>query len=161
MEHCRLQRPKTASPGRVGQYPCKNRKFFSHAAAAERAGYRPCLRCRPELAPGLARVDAVPRIAESAARQIAAGALNGHDVEGLASSLGVSGRQLRRAMQEEVGVSPIELAQIHRLLLAKQLLTETSLPITRARTSPVRKISPSWPACPVQHVSTGSGPWYS
>lgn len=109
----------------------KNRKFFSHAAAAERAGFRPCLRCRPELAPGLARVDAVPRIAQSAARQIAAGALNGSDVEGLASSLGVSGRQLRRAMQEEVGVSPIELAQTHRLLLAKQLLTETSLPITR------------------------------
>ena len=107
----------------------KNRRYFSHAAAAERSGFRPCLRCRPELAPGSARVDAVPRLAQSAARQIAAGALNGHDVDGLARSLGVSGRQLRRAMQQEVGVSPVELAQTHRLLLAKQLLTDTMLPI--------------------------------
>ena len=109
----------------------KNRRYFSHAAAAERSGFRPCLRCRPELAPGSARVDAVPRLAQSAARQIAAGALNGHDVDGLARSLGVSGRQLRRAMQQEVGVSPVELAQTHRLLLAKQLLTDTMLPISK------------------------------
>src|SRR5215210_1225491 len=62
----------------------KNRRYFSNAAAAERQGFRPCLRCRPELAPGLARIDAVPRIAQSAARRIAAGALNGHDVDALA-----------------------------------------------------------------------------
>jgi AraC family transcriptional regulator, regulatory protein of adaptative response / DNA-3-methyladenine glycosylase II len=109
----------------------KNRRYFSSAAAAERAGFRPCLRCRPELAPGRARVDAVPRLAEAAARRIAAGALNGHGIEGLARELGVSGRQLRRAMQQELGVSPIELAQTHRLLLAKQLLTETPLPMAR------------------------------
>ena len=109
----------------------KNRRYFSHAAAAERAGFRPCLRCRPELAPGFANVDAVPRLAQSAARRIAAGALNGHDVDGLAQSLGVSARQLRRAMQQEVGVSPVELAQTHRLLLAKQLLTDTALPISK------------------------------
>ncbi|MEP6731821.1 MAG: AlkA N-terminal domain-containing protein, partial [bacterium] len=109
----------------------KNRRFFSNAAAAERAGFRPCLRCRPELAPGFARVDAVPRLAQSAARRIAAGALNGHGVDGLALSLGVSARQLRRAMQHELGVTPIELAQTHRLLLAKQLLTDTPLPVSR------------------------------
>ena len=109
----------------------KNRRYFSSAAAAERAGYRPCLRCRPELAPGRARVDAVPRLAEAAAQRIASGALNGHGLEGLAQELGVSGRQLRRAMQQELGVSPIELAQTHRLLLAKQLLTETHLPMSR------------------------------
>jgi AraC family transcriptional regulator of adaptative response / DNA-3-methyladenine glycosylase II len=109
----------------------KNRRYFSSAAAAERAGYRPCLRCRPELAPGRARVDAVPRLAEAAAQRIASGALNGHGLERLAEELGVSGRQLRRAMQQELGVSPIELAQTHRLLLAKQLLTETHLPMSR------------------------------
>ena len=109
----------------------KNRRFFSNAAAAERAGFRPCLRCRPELAPGFARIDAVPRLAQSAARRIASGALNGHGVDGLALSLGVSARQLRRAMQQELGVTPIELAQTHRLLLAKQLLTDTPLPISQ------------------------------
>jgi len=109
----------------------KNRRYFNSAAAAERAGFRPCLRCRPELAPGRARVDAVPRLAEAAAQRIAAGALNGNGIDVLARDLGVSGRQLRRAMQQELGVSPIELAQTHRLLLAKQLLTETHLPMTR------------------------------
>ena len=109
----------------------KNRRYFNSAAAAERAGFRPCLRCRPELAPGRARVDAVPRLAEAAAQRIAAGALNGQGIDMLARDLGVSGRQLRRAMQQELGVSPIELAQTHRLLLAKQLLTETHLPMTR------------------------------
>jgi AraC family transcriptional regulator of adaptative response / DNA-3-methyladenine glycosylase II len=109
----------------------KNRRYFSSAAAAERSGYRPCLRCRPELAPGRARVDAVPRLAEAAAQRIAAGALNGQGIDKLAQELGVSGRQLRRAMQQELGVSPIELAQTHRLLLAKQLLTETPLPMAR------------------------------
>ncbi len=109
----------------------KNRRFFTHAGAAERAGFRPCLRCRPELAPGLASVDAVPRVAQSAARRIAAGALNGSGVDDLAGSLGVSARQLRRSMQQEVGVTPIELAQTHRLLLAKQLLTDTRLPIAQ------------------------------
>jgi AraC family transcriptional regulator, regulatory protein of adaptative response / DNA-3-methyladenine glycosylase II len=108
----------------------KNRRFFSTAAAAERSGFRPCLRCRPELAPGSARVDAVPRLAESAAARIAAGALNGRSVDDLAAELGVGGRQLRRAMQQELGVSPIELAQTHRLLLAKRLLTDTRLSIS-------------------------------
>ncbi len=108
----------------------KNRRYFTHAAAAERAGFRPCLRCRPELAPGFARVDAVPRLAHSAARRIAAGELNGSGVDALAGALGVSARQLRRAMEQELGVSPIELAQTHRLLLAKQLLTDTSLSVS-------------------------------
>jgi AraC family transcriptional regulator of adaptative response / DNA-3-methyladenine glycosylase II len=109
----------------------KNRRYFNSAAAAERGGFRPCLRCRPELAPGRARVDAVPRLAEAAAQRIAAGALNGSGLDRLAEELGVSGRQLRRAMQQELGVSPVELAQTHRLLLAKQLLTETGLPMSR------------------------------
>jgi AraC family transcriptional regulator, regulatory protein of adaptative response / DNA-3-methyladenine glycosylase II len=109
----------------------ERRRFFATAAGAERAGFRPCLRCRPELAPGLAAVDAVPRLAQAAALRIAAGALNERGVDDLAAELGVSARQLRRALVRELGVSPVELAQTHRLLLAKRLLTDTPLPIAR------------------------------
>jgi AraC family transcriptional regulator, regulatory protein of adaptative response / DNA-3-methyladenine glycosylase II len=107
-------------------------RFFPDAAAAEKAGFRPCLRCRPELAPGLAPVDAVGRTARIAADRIEAGALNdGGSVEKLARELGLSARHLRRAVRREYGVSPIELAQTRRLLLAKHLLTESDLPIVR------------------------------
>jgi AraC family transcriptional regulator, regulatory protein of adaptative response / DNA-3-methyladenine glycosylase II len=116
-------------PARVS-YP-ERRRFFDSAAAAERSGFRPCLRCRPELAPGRALCDAVPRLARAAALRIAEGALNGRSVEVLARELGVGGRQLRRAMERELGVSPVELARTHRLLLAKCLLTDTGLPVTR------------------------------
>ena len=116
-------------PARVA-YPDR-RRFFASAAAAEHDGFRPCLRCRPELAPGRALVDAVPRVARAAAMRIAAGALNGRGVGLLARELGVGERQLRRAMERELGVSPVELAQTHRLLLAKCLLTDTALPVTR------------------------------
>jgi AraC family transcriptional regulator of adaptative response / DNA-3-methyladenine glycosylase II len=116
-------------PARVS-YP-ERRRFFDSAASAERAGYRPCLRCRPELAPGRALMDAVPRLARLAAQRIGAGALNGNSVADLARELGVSERHLRRSLERELGVSPAELAQTHRLLLAKRLLAETSLPVTR------------------------------
>jgi AraC family transcriptional regulator of adaptative response / DNA-3-methyladenine glycosylase II len=107
-------------------------RFFVDAALAERQGFRPCLRCRPELAPGLAPVDAVRRTARIAAARIEAGALNdGGSLEKLARDLGLSARQLRRAVGRGYGVSPIELAQTRRLLLAKQLLTESDLPIIR------------------------------
>jgi AraC family transcriptional regulator of adaptative response / DNA-3-methyladenine glycosylase II len=107
-----------------------HRRFFISAAAAERAGYRPCLRCRPELAPGRAPVDAVSRLAFTAALRIGSGALNGRSVADLAGELNVSERHLRRAFEREIGVSPIELAQTHRLLLAKRLLSDTALPVT-------------------------------
>lgn len=116
-------------PARVSY--CDHRRFFRSAAAAEHAGFRPCMRCRPELAPGLALIDAVPRLARAAANRIAAGALNGRPVADLARELGVSERHLRRALEREIGVSPLELAQTHRLLLAKRLLADTGLAITR------------------------------
>lgn len=105
--------------------------FFPSAAQAESQGFRPCLRCRPELAPGHAPVDAASRIAKLALGKIRAGALSeGQSLEQLAQELGLSSRQLRRSVQQELGASPVELAQTQRLLLAKQLLTETHLAVT-------------------------------
>ncbi len=113
--------------------PARHRlKFYERASQAEKAGFRPCLRCRPELAPGHAPVDAMKNLAHRAAQRIDAGALtDGQSLESLAKELGVSSRHLRRTMQQELGVSPIELAQTRRMLLAKQLLAETRLPITQ------------------------------
>jgi AraC family transcriptional regulator of adaptative response / DNA-3-methyladenine glycosylase II len=105
-------------------------RFFPNAALAEREGFRPCLRCRPELAPGHAPIDAVANMARQAATRIEAGALHdGAGIEQLAEALGISSRQLRRAVRQEFGVSPVQLAQTNRLLLAKQLLVESNLPM--------------------------------
>jgi AraC family transcriptional regulator of adaptative response / DNA-3-methyladenine glycosylase II len=104
-----------------------NMRFYSSAAAAEGAGYRPCLRCRPERAPGPAPVDAVSRLVGAAIAGIEEHALSSASVAELAASLGVSDRHLRRVTEAELGVSPIELAQTQRLLLAKRLLDETRL----------------------------------
>jgi AraC family transcriptional regulator, regulatory protein of adaptative response / DNA-3-methyladenine glycosylase II len=108
----------------------ENCRFFPSAAAAEVAGFRPCLRCRPELAPGNAGIDASARLAQSAAGLIENGALDEDGVEGLAARVGVTGRHLRRIFGDEFGVSPIEYGQTQRLLLAKRLLTDTALPVT-------------------------------
>jgi AraC family transcriptional regulator of adaptative response / DNA-3-methyladenine glycosylase II len=104
-----------------------NMRFYSNAAAAEGAGFRPCLRCRPERAPGLASVDAVSRLVGAAIAGIEEHALSSARVGDLAASLGVSDRHLRRVTESELGVSPIELAQTQRLLLAKRLLGDTRL----------------------------------
>lgn len=101
--------------------------YFSSAAAAEAAGFRPCLRCRPELAPGAAPVDASARLASAAVARIEAGALRRGGVQQLAAELGISSRQLHRVVESAYGVSPLGLAQTRRLLLAKQLLADTSL----------------------------------
>ncbi|GAA6616515.1 AlkA N-terminal domain-containing protein [Scytonema sp. NUACC26] len=107
----------------------ENCMFYPSAAAAEQAGYRPCLRCRPELAPGQAKIDAVSRLAAAAASYIEDGALTEQSVSELANSLGISDRHLRRVLQQEFGVSPIQLAQTQRLLLAKRLLADSNLSI--------------------------------
>ena len=108
-----------------------NCRFFPSAVAAEKAGFRPCLRCRPELAPGLAPVDHGQRVAHLMVQHIEEN-LGENDVglEKIAEKFALSSRQLRRIVQAELGVSPIELLQTRRLLLAKQLLTETHLPVT-------------------------------
>ena len=108
----------------------ENCRFYPSAAAAESAGYRPCLRCRPELAPGNASVDATTRVAQAAASLIEDRTLDAQGLEAVASRLGITDRHLRRAFGAEFGVSPIEFAQTQRLLLAKRLLTDTSLPVT-------------------------------
>jgi AraC family transcriptional regulator of adaptative response / DNA-3-methyladenine glycosylase II len=103
--------------------------FYPSAAAAEAGGFRPCLRCRPELAPGYASVDANRRLAQAAATLIEDGGLVDARMPDLARGLDVTDRHLRRVFQEEFGVSPIEFAQTQRLLLAKRLLTDTQLPV--------------------------------
>ncbi len=100
-------------------------EFFTSAAAAEAAGFRPCLRCRPELAPYALQQN----LAHAVWQRIAAGALNDGDTEQLALEVGLSSRQLRRVLLQHFGVTPVELAQTQRLLFAKKLLQETSLPM--------------------------------
>jgi len=107
----------------------RNCSFFASAAAAEAGGFRPCLRCRPELAPGYAAVDANRRLAQSAAGMIEDGRLAEANLEKLAGALGVTDRHLRRVFQQEFGVSPVEYAQTQRLLLAKRLLTDSAMPV--------------------------------
>jgi AraC family transcriptional regulator of adaptative response / DNA-3-methyladenine glycosylase II len=112
----------------------ENCRFFPSAEAAERENFRPCLRCRPELAPGNAPVDDARRIASLLVHRIDEGMLDhpadGQWMERVARQFGWSSRQIRRIVQRELGVSPMELLQTRRLLLAKQLLTETALPIS-------------------------------
>jgi AraC family transcriptional regulator of adaptative response / DNA-3-methyladenine glycosylase II len=103
--------------------------FYRSAAEAEGAGFRACFRCRPELAPGVAAVDAPGRLAQAAARHIADGFLDQHGVTELADALGVSDRHLRRVLSEHLGATPSALAQTRRLAIAKRLLQDTALPI--------------------------------
>lgn len=108
----------------------ENCRFFSSASAAEKASFRPCLRCRPELAPGHASMDQAHRLADLIVQRMDEGlADEGAGLEDIAAQFGLSSRQLRRIVQQELGVSPIELIQTRRLLLAKQLLTDTRLPV--------------------------------
>jgi AraC family transcriptional regulator of adaptative response / DNA-3-methyladenine glycosylase II len=106
-------------------------EFFASPALAERAGYRACFRCRPELAPGSTTpLEAVDTLVASAAQKIGEGVLNDRSLDDLAAELGVSARHLRRATEAKLGVSPVELAQSRRLALAKQLIQDTTLPLT-------------------------------
>ena len=103
--------------------------FFPSAAAAQASGFRPCLRCRPESAPDFAAWRGTSNTVSRALALIDAGALDEADVDGLAGRLGVGERQLRRLFRVHLGASPIAVAQTRRVLLAKQLIHETGLPM--------------------------------
>ena len=108
-----------------------NCRFFDTPQQAEQAGFRPCLRCRPELAPGSAPVDDAQRVARLIVQRLEEGHLyRKSGLEEIADQFELSSRQIRRIIQKELGVPPIQLLLTRRLLLAKQILTETTLPIT-------------------------------
>ena len=124
----------------------ENCRFFDHAAQAERAGFRPCLRCRPELAPRTAVhnptmqrhawsiQDAAGILAQQAAELLdtpETWSPGGPTMARLAQRLGVSDRHLRRIFEARFGVSPLQYLQTRRLLCAKQLLTDTALAVTQ------------------------------
>ncbi len=105
-------------------------RFVGTAAAAQEAGFRPCLRCRPESAPDSPAWAGTSTTVARALRLIEEGALDDGDVEALAERLGLGSRQLRRLFRRHVGASPLAVAQTRRVLLAKQLLHQTDLPLT-------------------------------
>ncbi|HEY0685424.1 MAG TPA: AlkA N-terminal domain-containing protein [Steroidobacter sp.] len=117
---CSVRTPKQA-----------NCLFFDSAQEAEQARFRPCLRCRPELAPGNAPVDDSQRIAQLIVERLEDGSIsNDSGLEAIADQFQLSSRQIRRIVHKELGVAPVQLLLTRRLLLAKRLLTETSLPVT-------------------------------
>ncbi len=107
----------------------KNVEYFVSAALAAQAGYRPCLRCRPETAPQSPSWQGTATTVKRALGLIHEGALSEQPLARFAERLGVSDRHLRRLFDEHVGVSPQAYALNHRLLFAKQLLGETGLPV--------------------------------
>lgn len=112
-----------------------NCTYHRTAAGAEREGYRPCKRCRPETAPNSAAWLGTCATVRRALRLIADGALDGGSVDALAARLGVGARHLRRLFERHVGASPTEVAATQRLHLARQLLWETRLPMTEVATA--------------------------
>lgn len=107
----------------------ENCTYFRTAAEAEAAGYRPCLQCRPETAPGLSPADAMTSLAQRTARAIEDDPADIGSLEELAGRLGYTSRHVRRAFEQEFHVSPQQYLRTCRLLLAKNLLTETDLPV--------------------------------
>jgi AraC family transcriptional regulator of adaptative response / DNA-3-methyladenine glycosylase II len=118
-------------PARSAKF--ENCRFFGSAAAAQEAGFRPCLRCRPETAPDLASWRGTSNTVSRALALITEGALDGPaaTVEKLADRLGIGERQLRRLFLQHLGASPISVAQTRRVLFAKQLIHETRMPMTQ------------------------------
>ena len=107
----------------------ENCRYYPSAAAAQEAGFRPCLRCRPETAPDLGAWRGTSNTVSRALALIEAGALDENDVEALGDRLGVGARQLRRLFRKHLGASPVAVAQTARVLLAKQLIHDTDLPM--------------------------------
>lgn len=108
----------------------RNVRYYESAAAASAAGFRPCLRCRPEAAPGSPLHRAKSELVAGALRLIEQGALDEGSLPALAARVGVGERHLRRVFADELGASPLDVAATRRLLFAKKLLGETALPMT-------------------------------
>ncbi len=103
--------------------------YFATAAAAAAAGLRPCLRCRPELAPGAPAWRARDALVGGALRLIEQGALDAQPLAVLAARVGVGERHLRRLFAEQLGASPLQVAATRRVLFAKRLISDTALPM--------------------------------
>ena len=109
----------------------ENVRFFPSAAAAQEAGFRPCLRCRPEISPDAAAWRGTENTVSRALTLIGEGLLDGEaGVAALADRLGVGERQLRRLFDQHLGAPPIAVAQTRRVLFAKQLIQDTQLSMT-------------------------------
>src|SRR5207237_3089524 len=117
--------------GPVATVDDKNSRYFATAAAAAEAGFRPCLRCRPECSPGTPAWLGTPSTVSRALRLIAESGLEDGGVEGLAERLGVGARHLRRLFVKHLGATPSMVAQTRRLQFAKKLIDETSLPMSQ------------------------------
>jgi AraC family transcriptional regulator, regulatory protein of adaptative response / DNA-3-methyladenine glycosylase II len=113
----------------------KNVRYFPSAAAAAEAGFRPCLRCRPECSPGTPAWLGTPNTVSRALRLIAESGLDDGGVEGLADRLGVGSRHLRRLFIQHLGATPSAVAQTRRLHFAKKLIDETNLPMSEVALS--------------------------
>ncbi len=114
----------------------RNCTFWRSAAAAQGAGFRPCLRCRPEVAPGTPAWRGTAASVSRALRLIEAGALDqGGSVDELADRLGIGPRPLRRLFEQHLGTTPRAVAKMRRVLFAKQLIDETVLPMTEVAIS--------------------------
>jgi AraC family transcriptional regulator of adaptative response / DNA-3-methyladenine glycosylase II len=108
----------------------ENVRFMACAAAAEEAGFRPCLRCHPEASPGTPAWLGASTTVSRALRLISEGALDEAGVESLAARLGIGERQLRRLFEKHLGASPISVAQTRRTHFAKKVIDETSIPVS-------------------------------
>ena len=107
----------------------ENITFYQTAAAAGEAGYRPCLRCRPECAPGTPAWEGTSTTVRRGLRLIADGALDDGSIETLADRLGVTSRHLRRLFGIHLGASPLAVAHTQRLHFAKRLIDQTAMPM--------------------------------
>jgi AraC family transcriptional regulator of adaptative response / DNA-3-methyladenine glycosylase II len=123
--YCRPICPASPSPKR------SNVRYFASAAAAAEAGFRPCLRCRPEAAPGTPAWLGTSAVVRRALRLINEGALDEASVGEFATQLGVGARHLDRLFLQHVGASPLAVAQTRRLHFAKRLIDESDLPMTQ------------------------------
>src|SRR5262249_24789880 len=108
----------------------KNVRYYPTAAAAAEAGFRPCLRCRPECSPGTPAWMGIPSTVSRGLRLISEAGLEDGGVEMLAERLGVGSRHLRRLFLQHLGATPSEVARTRRLHFAKKLIDETMLPMS-------------------------------